>query len=224
MVLRNDIRAIILDFDNTLYRDPEDLREIFRRSLAKASIEHGFTGNEHDAIEVAARSYVLYGNELALFFKDHGISPNVLAPAAYGNHLTSMKDRLSPSKELTNSFNALSKRYELLILSHATQKWIDEMVHHLGFAPFLKPDRAFGINHPKVDRAQKDHGTKIFKKMSSHLGVHTGEVAVIEDSVANLRYPKTLGMQTILVDWGTKPIAVPDYVDVQIRSIADLCR
>lgn len=222
-MIRKGVKALVFDFDNTAYRFPENKDSIFCNSAAISAIKLGYQGGMEDALAVASKSFEEHGSEATLFCLEHGIPWKDLYTERHSVGSVMMVDALSRDKCLTSAFNKLSQNFDLVILSHATQEWLDRIVPHLGYDEFLDDDKILGLDSEIVSFCKKNAGTEVYEIIASMLNLDPDEIAVVEDTILNLYPAHQLGMQTFLVHWGEPLEKLPNFVDAQIKTIADLC-
>lgn len=222
MVLRSDIQGIIFDFDNTLYENPPNKDDVFAQAIAQAVIKLGFPGTQAEAVEKALHSYKTHGSEIAVFEKDYGMDERAVFLGQHSAGAPLMAQAIAPRPSLTDSFNKLSGHYELLVLTHGTQEWADQLLAHLELSPALKSTHILGLDHPAVGYKRKNDGVEAFQIAADVMGLPLKNLAVIEDSMGNLLHPHKAGMQTVYVNWGKPAQKLPEHVHVQVETITNL--
>lgn len=222
MVLRNDIKGVIFDFDNTLYENPPNKDDIFAEAMALSVLKLGFPGTHQEALAVARQSYLDHGSEVAAFVENYGMDERAIFHAQHEIGTPLMAQALKPSPVITAAFNKLARNYDLLIVTHATQHWADRLMAHLKLSSALKSGRILGLDHPVVDYNRKNEGPEVFERAASYLGLSINQLAVIEDTVGNLLHPHKKGMQTVFVNWGKPKDNMPVHVHHQVATIAQL--
>lgn len=223
MALRPDIQGVIFDLDNTLYQKPPENNDIFARAAARSALSLGFRSTYEKALELARKSGEQYKSEISVFWREHGIDQKEIFRESHRVGVEFMRQAISRDQGLCDAFNHIAAGVkEVLILSHGSQAWVEQLTEHLGYAPALKPNRAFGLDHPMINYRTKDAGPEAFVLAASIMGLNPDKIAVVEDTSANLLHAHALGMQTVHVHWGS-PVAPPlTHVHCQVASIRSI--
>lgn len=224
MVLRNDIEGLVFDLDNTLYENPPTKDRIFAEAMALAVRKLGFPGTHEEALAVAGQSYKDHGNEIEGFVEKFGMDGQEIYHAQHEVGTGLMIAALQPDPSITKAFNELAKDYKLLIVTHATQHWADRLMDHLQLTPSLKPGHILALDHPVIDYNKKNAGIEVFRRAASYLGLPVNKLAIMEDTIDNLRHPHDHGMQTVFINWGKPKEGLPAHVHNQVPTIAQLKR
>lgn len=221
-MLRSDIKAVIFDFDNTLYENPSTKDDIFAEAHARAALHLGVQMDFATALATARQSYTDHKSEMFLFCRDHGLQEKELYLHTHRIGTALMARALRPDPAIKAAFNTLSQGHELVLLTHGSEHWARNLMDHLQLSEHVAHNRVLALDHPTINYQKKDAGPGVFNAVAGLLGVTTREMALVEDTPHNLIHAAAAGMQTFLVHWGNPRNPKPDYVDVQIRSITEM--
>lgn len=221
-MLRNDIQAVVFDFDNTLYENPPNKDEIFAEAHARAAIYLGAQLDLPSALDLARQSYRQHKSEMFLFCRDHKLDEKELYLHTHRIGTALMAQALQPDSGIKAAFNALSQSRELILLTHGSEHWARNLMDHLQLSEYMDHTRVLALDHPVVNYQKKDFGPGVFNAVAGMIGIPTQKMAMVEDTAANLVHASAVGMQTILVHWGRTANPQPAYVDLQISSITAL--
>ncbi|PLX85467.1 MAG: pyrimidine 5'-nucleotidase [Desulfuromonas sp.] len=199
--------AILFDLDNTLYA-PE--RQLF--SLIDVRINRymedvaGIPGAEVDGLR--RRYWAEYGVTLQGLMRHHGVDPEDYL--AYV-HDVDVNARLHPDPALRHALRPLPGRKA--VFTNGTRDHAERVLRALELEDLF--DAIFDIRVasylPKPDPAP-------YRKVLQSLDVAAERCLMVEDSAANLKTAKALGMGTVLVGGGKKEA----FVDAVIPAVSRL--
>lgn len=221
MTLRNNIRGLIFDLDNTLYENPSGKDGVFSQAAALAAIDLGLKLSFQQALDLAEKSYIDHKSESAVFCQTYGISEEDFHYHAHKHGTALMIQAVPPLKDFASAFNRLAAGYDIRILTHGSQYWAEQLSSHLGYSSSLKEGQILGLDHPAV-AYRKKLSPDIFEDVANMMGLKTDEIAVVEDTAENLVSPYGLGMQTIFIHWGAPLETKPDYISHQVPNFSVL--
>ncbi|GGC88104.1 pyrimidine 5'-nucleotidase [Undibacterium terreum] len=135
-----------------------------------------------------------YGATLMGLIKHHGVNADEFLHEAH------TFDDLSAMIRAERGLGGLLRRLpgRKILLTNAPRKYARDVVGHLGlhrhFAEHIPIEdmRVHGRLSPKPSR-------QYLRKLVARLGVRAGNCVLVEDTVANLRAAKQIGMRTVLV-------------------------
>lgn len=191
---RLNAKAIIWDIDHTLYHADTPLVPGIIYAIISTLRAHGVPEDHlvEDALKATIHEQLkLVGSSYPYFEKTYGISKAVMAKVID----TMPLNEIPVDTRLPNLFAAHPVKH--VINTHGSHAWRERVLQHIGIDSHFS---AF-IHHA-------DHGyqTKALSDVT-HLaalaaaGVAAHEVVMVDDTAANLRIPKELGMQTVLIDY-----------------------
>lgn len=201
----------IFDLDDTLHSATPGVFPAINRSMTAYVAEQLGLGEE-DASALRVRYWQRYGATLLGLMKHHGTAPHhflwhthqfddLASLLVYEGALRSILRRL-PGRKIV--FSNSPRHYALAVLQEMRLSPLFDTVYSIENTRF----------HPKPQRAG-------FLRLLRELRLVPSQCIMVEDSAANLRAAKFLGMQTVLVS--NRPRR-PSFVDVRIESILDLAR
>lgn len=223
----------LFDLDNTLHNASH---AIFPAIMANMNtyianvLGDGVTPAGIDAVNAARTLYWRrYGATMLGLVKHHGVK------AAHFLDETHRMDRLATMIRAERGLGQLLRRLpgRKILLTNAPQAYSRQVLRHLGL------QRHF--SHHVAVEAMRVHGQMrpkpsklMLRKLMRRHGLQPGRCILVEDTLANLRSARALGMRTA---WITQYLAVgdavglahpqktlnrPAYVDVKVKSVRQL--
>jgi len=201
----------IFDLDNTLHNaDPHIFPHLNRSMTAYLQTHLGLGGDEANAVRM--RYWQRYGATLLGLIRHHDVEPaHFLRETHRFDELHRMVLRHPllrpvltrlPGRKLVFSNSPVHYSLAVLGLLRVADLFDDVFsIEHTGFQP--KPDR------------------RGFLRLLRKHRLHPRRCVMVEDSLANLRTAKRLGMRTVWISTAAK---APAHVDVSIRHVAQLPR
>jgi putative hydrolase of the HAD superfamily len=103
-----------------------------------------------------------------------------------------------------------------LVYSNAPAHYTGKVLDLLGIADLF--EAVFTIEHAGYRPKPDPHG---FRRLFRRMRLNSANCIMVEDTLANLKTAKRLGMKTVLV--GALPKR-PGYVDLSVKSVLELPR
>lgn len=201
------MEVIIFDLDNTLY-PPE--RELF--SLIDVRINRymsevlGIAPQEVDGLR--RRYWTDYGVTLGGLIRHHGADPEEYLEYV---HDVDVAGRLRPDPELRRRLQALPLRRT--VFTNGSRGHAERVLATLGLDDLF--EQIFDI---RVAAYRPKPYPEPYRQVLACLSLTGDRCVMVEDSPANLRTAKDLGMRTVLVGSG----ATPDFVDAHIAEVGQV--
>lgn len=232
------IEGVILDNDGTLYDEPENAHDIHTTAAvmaAKAQPQMSF----RSVLELEAlidKSKMHYGGALEIFAEEYGMDLDLLRRDHYRNlvELTRDSGYFTNTDTPEEGLETLKQAgVGLYIATHGNEEWTDYTLDRNHLSHLFSAAHDDVIHKDDVPgRPGKNQSPAMYTALLDKIGVPQTEspaqrgvnFAMVEDSVANLKHAKALGMLTILVDSkGTvNPKKLPAYVDIVVRHRNDI--
>lgn len=204
-------RVWIFDLDDTLHQaTPAVFPHINRSMTAYVAAQLGISDGEASALRV--RYWHRYGATLLGLMKHHGTDPR---------HFlwhTHQFDDLPSLLRVEGALRAMLRRLpgRKIVFSNSPLHYAQAVLRELRIAPAF--DAIYSIERtrfrPKPQRAG-------FLRLLRDLALAPSRCIMVDDSAANLRVAKSLGMKSV---WLSGDRRRPSFVDVRIESILDLPR
>ncbi len=211
------INGIIWDLDGTLYRYNAARRDVFCRAAARAARLCGVPEDE-DLIFTRTMEAPHSHAFVDVWQRDYGMDR-----VKFHHLYHDIKDMGLVSVRVEGLAGALRcVAVAQIILTHASRQWARRMLAHLGLADIFPDDRV--IVFEDVDFIGKHQSAAPFERALARLDRAASQVAVVEDSAANLQHAHALGMRTVLVHYGRPLEPVPDYVQEQYGTACDFIK
>jgi len=209
----------VFDLDHTLYPDPADKLERYKKAAARAAVHLGAPLSLGEAEELAAASFKENGSELTVFMERYNIEYGPLTKAYHHFAVEEFADGIRLDPALKDVFNAIAAD-DKVVLTHSTSEWAWPILEKLGMTETLHQSHVLTQDHPDIEYARKDRSEKPFRAAMALLGSVPGDTAMFDDVAANLEIPHRLGMRTVLVHWGKSAAELPAHVHQQTENVA----
>lgn len=196
----------LFDLDDTLHNASAHIFPRINTAMTTYVAEALAVDAEH-ANRLRMLYWRRYGATLLGMMRKHGTNPRHFL------HHTHQFDNLPQlvvfDRALLHHLRSLpGRRY---LFSNAPRAYLDEILRITGLHRVL--DGSFAIEdlgfHPKPQR-------QAYQTVLRTIGVAAHRCIMVEDSVANLREAKRLGMRTV---WISRSLRRPEWVDQRIRSV-----
>lgn len=209
----------VFDLDNTLYPHHVNLFAQIDKNMT-AYVSALLQMERDEARKLQKQYYLEHGTTLQGLMIHHGIDPNDFLEKAHAIDYSS----LTAQPDLGAAIKALPGRK--FIFTNGSVKHAEMTAGALGILEHF--DDIFDIVAadfvPKPAQATYDKFTALQR-------VETGKAAMFEDLPRNLKVPKALGMQTVLlvpnnleetvVEWWEKTSGDDDHIDFVTDDLAD---
>ncbi|HCX34610.1 MAG TPA: pyrimidine 5'-nucleotidase [Rhodocyclaceae bacterium] len=201
----------LFDLDNTLHdANPRIFPHISRSMTGYLVRELGLS--EEQAGELRARYWHRYGATLLGLMRHHGTDPHHFLRETH--RFPDLGTMVLRQPALRNALRALPGRK--LVFSNAPRSYADAVLDVMGVRALF--EAVFSIERM---RFRPKPARRTFLALLRSLGVAPARCVMVEDSSANLRMAKTLGMTTV---WISPLTRAPAFVDLRLRSVVELPR
>lgn len=182
------MECILFDLDNTLYPPRCDLFGLIDKRIN--SYMHEVVGIALEDVDTLRRQYwQAYGVTMQGLMRHHQVDPE---DYLYYVHDVDVASRLQVEPELRQALVSLPQAK--VIFTNSCRSHTDRVLDALGVADLF--DQVFDIR--VADYMPKPY-VEPYHRVLEHLGLAGSQCVMVEDSVANLKPAKDLGMTTILV-------------------------
>lgn len=136
----------------------------------------------------------MYGEANKLAVEQFGLDKEV----AFQGFLAELNyDFMKPNHVLGALFKDVKAKH--VILTHNSTGRAREIMHRLGLSRFFPEGSIVSIQDDGIP--PKHAGTKAFEAVLLRYGFEAADTIMIEDTVANLKHPKAMGMQTVFISY-----------------------
>lgn len=212
-----DLKGMLWDLDNTLYRVNEQLHEAYHIAAARLAIQDGVEKSYEIALQKAKDSYINSEFSGKFLITEH----NYNVPHLH-TRLHEMIDETAivKNREIADMFRALGLKNALV--THGSQGWAHRVLTHLDLIEFFDADAILSLE--SFDFQRKNESSAAVDMALEKLGLSAADVMMSEDIAHNLRIPKEMGLFTAFIHHGKPPADLPDYIDETYDNALTLLR
>lgn len=201
----------MFDLDNTLHNAGAHIFPHMNRAMTQY-LQDYLNLDEAGANDLRERYWLRYGATLQGLIRHHGTDPDHFL--WHTHQFPALHQMVLRQRGLRAALQRLPGRK--LVYSNAPAHYIHRVLQMLGIADLF--EEIFTIEHagyrPKPD-------TQGFRRLFRRMRLNPVNCIMVEDTLANLKTAKKLGMKTVLV--GALPKR-PSCVDLSVKSVLDLPR
>ncbi len=201
-----NLKGIIWDLDNTLYRAHAELHEAYHIAAARLAVRDGVEESYEVALEKAKKSYIEseFSGKFLITEHDYDVPHLHLV-------LHDMIDEtvIVKTREIADLFRDLSLKNALV--THGSQSWAHRVLTHLDLIEFFDHDAILSLE--SYDFQRKNQSSAGVDMALDRLGLGASDVLMAEDIARNLKLSHEKGMFTTFIHHGQPPADIPDYVD-----------
>lgn len=216
LILEN-IKGIIWDLDNTLYRFDEAFEHACNIASARAALDMGVDLSLEEAVFIAETSFENHGYSGLVFEREYNICHSEYH---FKYHDAIDEKIIHANEEMREALAAVDLPH--VILTNASRPWAERVLRHLGLDSWFPHERI--IPQEDTDFEPKARGPRGFEMALEKLGLPTDNILMVDDMVKNLRIPKELGLQTALIHHGQVKQDLPDFVDAEFSDTITLMK
>lgn len=211
-VTRASSRVWLFDLDNTLHDAGRHIFPAISRAMGDYVARH-LGLDTAAAIGLRDHYWYRYGATLTGLVRHHGVEPQHFLDRTH-DFLDRLPRMVVHEAALRHVLKKLPGRK--IVFSNAPRRYVEAVLALVGIRPLI--DSVWTIERlrftPKPHRAA-------FQRLLHGERLDPRRCILVEDTAANLRAAKQLGMKTVFVSPSAQ---VPTYVDVRIKSVIDLQR
>lgn len=205
-------RVWLFDLDNTLHDANPHIFPFMSRAMCAYVAR--IAGLDDAAAKKLRDDYWLrYGATLTGLVRHHGVDPHHFLAETH-DFLHDLPRMVVHDRALRHKLRQLPGRK--IVFSNAPQRYVKAVLEFIGIRELI--DSIWTIERLRFE--PKPY-IGAFRRLLRRERLDPRRCILVEDTAANLRTAKKLGMKTVLVSTATR---VPTYVDVRIKSALDLPR
>ncbi len=202
-------RVWLFDLDNTLHNASPHIFPFISRAMGE------YVAQKVGLDETAARQlrdhyWLRYGATLTGLMRHHGIDPHHFL--AETHNFPNLPRMVVHEPALRHVLKRLPGRK--IVFTNAPQRYVEAVLELIGIRRLI--DSVWTIE--RLCFEPKPH-LGAFRRLLHRERLDPRRCILVEDTAANLRAAKRLGMKTVFV---TRAAQVPTYVDARIKSALDL--
>ena len=203
-------RVWLFDLDNTLHDANPHLFPAMSRAMLDYVAEKVGVG-ETAARDLRDEYWQRYGATLTGLVRHHGVDPHDFLARTH-DFLDDLPRMVVHQAALRHALKKLPGRK--ILFSNAPRQYVDAILAHIGIRRLF--DSVWTIERLRF--TPKPH-PGAFRQLLHTERLDPRRCIFVEDSPANLRTAKQLGMKTVLV---SPTVQAPAYVDTLIKSVLEL--
>ena len=204
-------RVWVFDLDNTLHNaSPHIFPHI--NSAMTAYLQTHLGLDAAAAGELRRHYWQRYGATLIGLMRHHAIDPEHFLRATHD--VDDLPAKIVREPALRATLQRLPGRK--LVFSNAPAHYAAAVLQALGIADLF--DDVFSIEHTGYRPKPDSYG---FLRLFHRNRLHADRCVMVEDTLANLKTAKKLGMATV---WVARSAKTPGYVDLSVRNLMQLPR
>lgn len=201
----------MFDLDNTLHNAGAHIFPHMNRAMTQYLQDH-LNLDEEGANALRECYWLRYGATLQGLMRHHGTDPTHFL--WHTHQFPALHQMVLRQRGLRAALQRLSGRK--LVYSNAPAHYIHSVLELLGIADLF--EEVFTIEHAGYRPKPDAHG---FRRLFRRMRLNPARCIMVEDTLANLKTAKRLGMKTVLVG---APPKRPSYVDLSVKSVLELPR
>ncbi len=207
----NTPRVWLFDLDNTLHNAGPHIFPFISRAMGEyVACKVGL--DETAARQLRDHYWLRYGATLTGLMRHHGVDPHHFL--AETHNFPDLPRMVVHDLALRHMLKRLPGRK--IVFSNAPQRYVEAVLGLIGIRRLI--DSVWTIERLRF--TPKPH-LGAFHRLLHRERLDPRRCILVEDTAANLRAAKRLGMKTVLVSAAAR---VPTYVDARIKSALDLPR
>jgi putative hydrolase of the HAD superfamily len=199
----------LFDLDNTLHNATPHIFPHINRSMTAYIVEH-LRVDEAEATQIRQHYWQRYGATLLGLIRHHDIDPRHFL--WHTHQFPDLKHMVVFERGLKAMLRRLPGRK--IVFSNAPLHYTEAVLELTGIADCF--EAVYSVERIRFQPKPAPAGFHHLLR-AEHLNPRT--CIMVEDTLANLKTAKRLGMKTVWVSASTRQ---PPYVDVQLASILDL--
>lgn len=203
-------RVWLFDLDNTLHDANPHIFPAISRAMGEY-VARQIGVDETEAKQLRDHYWRRYGATLTGLVRHHGIDPHHFLASTHA-FLDRLPQMLVHDPALHHVLRRLPGRK--IVFSNAPRRYVEAVLTLIGLWPLI--DGIWCIERLRF--TPKPHGAA-FRRLLHEERLDPRRCILVEDTPANLRAAKRLGMITVLISRATR---VPTYVDWHIKSVLEL--
>lgn len=220
--MKNKIRTLIWDLDNTLYKFDKDGQQerLWHESVVNFMRSQGINVTLEEGMEIAQKGWQEHRNSNHYFIENYGIGKN----EAHVGMFTHINQNMIIPCEETPSLMHNMQEYRHVILTYATKEWANKVLNHAGLIDYFQPNMILGAEDYNFE--DKAHSARGILTALDRIGGNAEEVLFVEDTLPNLRPAKEeAGVHTVYLHHN-RPMNDNDmdFVDLTVQDTPELLK
>lgn len=199
----------IFDLDNTLHDASPHIMPHINRSMT-AYVQRHLRLSEEDAAGLRVRYWRAYGATLLGLMHHHGVDPDHFL--WHTHQFPDLARMVVAESNLRHTLRRLRGRR--IIFSNAPHHYVRAVLEVLGVEDLF--DAVYCIEHSGYQPKPSIAGLRGLLHAER---LRPARAVLVEDTLANLRPARRLGLKTV---WVTRETRFPGWIDAKVSSVIDL--
>lgn len=178
--MREKIKTIIWDLDNTLYKFNDNQVRLWHEGVVAYMQSIGVDITLEEGVEIAHQGWLDHRDSNHYFIKKHDLSKEETHVGMFA-HVD--KDMITPCHETPDLMQGMRDHHHV-ILTYATRDWAHRVLKHTGLDDFFHPDFILGAEDYNFE--DKAHSPRGILTALDKIGGNADEVLFVEDTLPNL--------------------------------------
>jgi FMN phosphatase YigB (HAD superfamily) len=218
--MKDAIKTIIWDLDNTLYKYSDTQIQRWHEGVVRFMQSKGVDMELEEAMALAHKGWEDHRDSNHYFIKNYGIDSQ---EAHIGMFQYIDQNMIDPCVE-TPSRMEFMRNHHHVILTYATKEWAHRILDHTGLKEFFHPDFILGAEDYNFE--DKSHSSRGIMTALDKIGGNGNEVMFVEDTLPNLKPAKEdAGVYTTYLHHN-RPTNdnEMDFVDLTVQDTPELLK
>lgn len=210
MPIRDKVKTIIWDLDNTLYKFDDNQIRLWHEGVVAYMQSQNINVSLEEGIEIAHQGWLDHRDSNHYFIKEHGLCKHETHVGMFAH----VNQQMIIPCDQTPDLLPFMQDHHHVILTYATKDWAHRVLDHTGLSEFFHPDFILGAEDYNFE--DKAHSPRGILTALDKIGGNADEVLFVEDTLPNLITAKQhAGVNTAYLHHN-RPINDNDMDDVDV--------
>lgn len=213
IVLFENIKVVIWDLDNTLYRITPEIADTLDEAMAVALIEDLHVPLDLPTCKALVKqSYKEYHDGGEYFYQNYNISQKDLS---FHYNKRNPVHLIEPYQNLVQKLQQI--RLEQYVFTASNHETSERILRHIGLLDMFQGHfysvEDFGVY-------KKNENADVYRKYCQKIGYLPQECIFVDDSYSNLEFAKQTGMTTIRIFYNNNSSSADKtYIDMAFKGV-----
>lgn len=214
------VKTWLFDLDNTLHDASKGIFQAIDHGMLKA-VQSATGLCEQRADKLRIEYWRKYGATVIVMEKHHNTNAKEFLRSSHDFNIASM---VHAEPQVAHKISRLPGRK--IVLTNAPEDYARQVLDHLKLLPHF--DGIWAIEHMRLQgRLRPKPSIGLMRQIIARLKTPPSNIALVEDTLKNLKSAHKIGMKTVHIAHPMTPFAIsdkvrPSYVDVRVKRLGDL--